>query len=549
MISPFDLGISDALATPARRAERLATFLRQGNEHERAGRLLEALEAYGAVANEADERADGHVLATALRRSAVIRRRRQEDDVALAHYRRSYEVASAIGEHVLAAEALNGVAAVHINRGDWESAREHLRRAIEVGEGSDELRGRIEQNLGIMANIEGDIAGAIAHYQRSLDSFRAARSESGCAIAYHNLGMVSADRRLWEDAERYFQASLEIAESTGDINIRAHVLLNRTEVDIARGHYEDARRHAEQALKIFDEMGAVDRKAAAYKYLGVLYRETGRPTLAEARLKTSVELAIQVGAPLAQAEASRELALLYQGLGRNQDALRLLNSSHRLFRRLNARLDLVDVGTKVAHLESVYLTIVRDWGRSIESSDTYTFGHSERVASYASVVAEALGLDDADITTVRIGAYLHDLGKVRVPHEILNKPGKLTNEEFDIMKLHPEYGLEMLASVEFPWDIKPIIRSHHEKLNGKGYPDRLQGDEVPLTAQLIGVVDVFDALTTTRSYRAAMSHEAALTEMRTCVDWWKPEVLQAFLGSVGSPAPVAGPSPGVSQPT
>ncbi len=537
MIDSPDLGISGALVIPARRAERLATFLRQGGEHERAGRLVDALEAYDAVANEAEERINGHVLATALRRSAVIRRRRQEDDAALALYHRSHDVALAIGEHILAAEALNGIAVFYVNRGDWESGRDYLERALRIGKGNEELRGRIEQNLGIMANIEGDIAAAIAHYQRSLESFRSSKNENGCAIAYHNLGMVSADRLLWEDAERYFCASLAIAETTGDINIRAHVLLNRTEVDIARGRYEDARRHAEQALQIFDDMGAVDRKSAAYKYLGILYRETGRPVLAEARLKTSVDLAIQVGAPLAQAEASRELALLYQGLGRSQDALRLLNSAHRLFRRLNARLDLVDVGTKVAHLESVYLTIVRDWGRSIESSDTYTYGHSERVASYAATVAGTLGLDDADITTIRIGAYLHDLGKVRIPHEILNKPGKLTNEEFDIMKLHPEYGLEMLASVEFPWDIKPIIRSHHEKLNGKGYPDRLKGDEVPLMAQLIGVVDVFDALTTTRSYRPAMEHESALTEMRTCVDWWKPEVLQAFLSSVGRAAP------------
>ena len=534
MIDAFDPGISGALAIPARRAERLAAYLRQGTEHERAGRLVDALESYAAVANEADERADGRVLATALRRAAGIRRRRQEPADALTLYHRSHEVANTIGEHILAAEALNGIAVVYVNRGDWESARDYLRRALDVGAESEELRGRIEQNFGVMANIEGDIAGAIAHYQRSLESFRSARNENGCAIAYHNLGMVSADRRLWDDAERYFAASLEIAETTGDVNVRAHVLLNRTEVDIARGRYEDARRHAEQALQIFDEMGAVDQKAAAYKYLGILYRETGKSTLAEARLKTSVELAVQVGASLAQAEASRELALLYQGLGRNQDALRLLNSSHRLFRRLNARLDLVDVGTKVAHLERVYLSIVRDWGRSIESSDTYTFGHSERVASYAATVAGQLGLDDADVTTVRIGAYLHDLGKVRVPHEILNKPGKLTNEEFDIMKMHPEYGLEMLASVEFPWDIKPIIRSHHEKLNGKGYPDKLRGDEVPLTAQLIGVVDVFDALTTTRSYRAAMTHETALTEMRTCVEWWKPDVLQAFLASVGA---------------
>ena len=528
MIDAFDGALARPLTAPARRAERLAAFLMQGREHERAGRLVDALEAYGAVASAADSMRDGRVLAEALRRAAGIRRRRNEPGEALALYQRSYDVARSIDEAVLAAEALNGIAVLYVHRGDWEAAREYLQRAVDTGAEHEDLRGRIEQNFGVMANIEGDIAAAVAHYQRSLTSFRAAQNDAGCAIAYHNLGMVSADRQLWDEAEGYFRASLEIADSTGDVNIRGHVLLNRTEVDLARGRYEDARRHAEQALQIFDEMGARDKKALAYKFLGMLYRETGRPMLAEARLKTAVDLAAEVDATLSQAESSRELALLYQGQGRNQDALRMLNSSHRLFGRLNARRDLVDVGTKMAHLESVYLAIVRDWGRSIESTDSYTFGHSERVASYAAALAKGLGLDDADVTTVRIGAYLHDLGKVRVPHEILNKPGKLTAEEFGIMKLHPEYGLEMLASVEFPWDIKPIIRSHHEKINGTGYPDRLRGDEIPLTAQVICVVDVYDALTTTRSYRAAMDHAAAVTEMRNCVEWWRPEVLAGF---------------------
>ena len=544
MIDAFDGALARPLTAPARRAERLAAFLRQGREHERAGRLTEALEVYGAVATAADETRDGKVLAESLRRAAGIRRRRNEPSEALALYQRSYDVARSIDDAALAAEALNGIAVLNVHRGDWESAREYLQRAIDAGAENEDLRGRIEQNFGVMANIEGDITAAIAHYQRSLSSFRAAQNDAGCAIAYHNLGMVSADRQLWDDAERYFRASLEIAESTGDVNIRGHVLLNRTEVDLARGRYEDARRHAEQALQIFDEMGARDKKALAYKFLGMLYRETGRPMLAEARLRTAVDLAAEVDATLSQAEACRELALLYQGQGRNQDALRLLNSSHRLFGRLNARRDLVDVGTKVAHLESVYLAIVRDWGRSIESTDSYTFGHSERVASYADALATALGLDDADVTTIRIGAYLHDLGKVRVPHEILNKPGKLTAEEFGIMKLHPEYGLEMLASVEFPWDIKPIIRSHHEKLNGTGYPDRLRGDEIPLTAQVICIVDVYDALTSTRSYRAAMNHAAAVAEMRNCADWWRPDVMAGFFDALrtrGSEAGVATP--------
>jgi putative nucleotidyltransferase with HDIG domain len=145
-----------------------------------------------------------------------------------------------------------------------------------------------------------------------------------------------------------------------------------------------------------------------------------------------------------------------------------------------------------------------------------------------------MALDETEMQTIRVGAYLHDLGKVRIPHEILNKPGRLTNEEFDIMKRHPEYGIELLASVEFPWDIRPIIRSHHEKIDGSGYPDRLRGDEIPMSAQLICIVDVYDALTTTRSYRGAMSQADAVAEMEKSARWWRPEVLEGFRGALQS---------------
>jgi len=98
------------------------------------------------------------------------------------------------------------------------------------------------------------------------------------------------------------------------------------------------------------------------------------------------------------------------------------------------------------------------------------------------------------------------------------------------------WGVELLASVEFPWDIKPIIRSHHERFDGNGYPDRLRGDEIPVGAQIICIVDVYDALTTTRSYRGAMSHAEALARMEESRHWWRPDVYAAFLRSVGTAA-------------
>ena len=158
------------------------------------------------------------------------------------------------------------------------------------------------------------------------------------------------------------------------------------------------------------------------------------------RLRSAVDLAVSTGSILSEAEASRELALLYQSMGRNQEALKLLNAAHRLFGRLDARVDLVDVATKVRKLEETYFAVVREWGQSIESSDSYTFGHCERVADYALGVARELGLDEQQQTTIRIGAYLHDLGKVRVPHEILNKPGSLTPEEFRVIQDAPGVG-------------------------------------------------------------------------------------------------------------
>jgi putative nucleotidyltransferase with HDIG domain len=269
--------------------------------------------------------------------------------------------------------------------------------------------------------------------------------------------------------------------------------------------------------------------SGALRALGVVYRETGRLPKAETRLRSAIELAVAAGSVLNEAEASRELALLYQTLGRNQDALRLLNAAHGLFGRLDARRDLVHVAGKVAELEGNYFAVVREWGQSIESKDSYTFGHCERVAQNAVAVAQSLGLDTQEQTTIRLGAYLHDVGKVRVPHEILNKRGPLTPDEVQIIQMHPAWGIELLAGIEFPWDLKPIIRWHHERYDGTGYPDHLCGDEVPRSAQIVGIADIYDALTTTRSYRPAMPLQQAVAMIAGARRAWSPPVFDAFL--------------------
>jgi putative nucleotidyltransferase with HDIG domain len=529
---------------PARGASSVdaRALLAEAQAREVAGDLVAAAEGYTAAATAASEAGLPAVRAEALRCLGRVRFMQQDPAGAEALLRESLAVADAAGDDVLAAEALNALGALDLHRGALVAARASFEAAMRRGgdairaQGSAPgLRGHLEQNLGVIANIEGDLPTALAHYDRSLAAFRQAGNQRGSARALNNMGMASADLRDWDAADGYFRRCLAEAEQLGDVHLRGLGLLNHTEVLLEHERYAEARESAEAALGIFDRLGVPAPKADAYRVIGVVYRQTGRAVLAEARLQDAIDLAARSGAVLAHAESCRELARLYRDMGRNIDALRLLNTAHGLFRQLGARVDLRDITAKVADLQGTYLAVVRDWGRSIESKDSYTHGHCERVADYAVELGRAIGLAGDELTTLHMGAYLHDVGKVRVPHEILTKPGRLTDEEFVLMQRHPEYGIELLDGIDFPWDIRPIIRWHHERNDGTGYPDRMRGDALPLSAQIICAADVYDALTSTRSYRAAMSAAAAVAEMRRMSGHWRADVLEAVLDTIARP--------------
>ena len=509
-----------------------ADALHTARERERAGRIPEAIDGYEAAIVAAERAGDAIVLAEALRRLAILRRHRDEAAQARELCLRSYDVARGIGHDVLAAEALNTMGGLDLANGSLEEAAQTFLRALELGGSSRQLRARVQQNLGIVANIQGELNEALARYERSLAAYRDCGDEHGCAIAYHNLGMVSADRGRLDAADCYFQESRALAERVGDVYLHALCLVNHGEVDVGRQRFEDARQKAELALALLDQLGARGAKADAYRVIGMVYRDTGRHALAESRLRSAIELAAGAGSVLNEAEASRELALLYQAMGRNQEALRMLSASHRLFHQLDARVDLVHVDGKVAALEGTYLAVIRAWGQSIESSDGFTFGHCERVARNAAAVGGILGLDEHAQRTLLLGAYLHDVGMVRVPHEILHKAGPLTRAEREVVEMHPIWGIELLADVEFPWDLKPVIRSHHERYDGSGYPDHLVAEAIPLGAQIVGILDVYDALTTARAHQPTVDRDQALERITQCRSWWSERVFAAFLRAV-----------------
>jgi putative two-component system response regulator len=213
--------------------------------------------------------------------------------------------------------------------------------------------------------------------------------------------------------------------------------------------------------------------------------------------------------------------VLITGLADREDKLRgieagaddFLNKpifSEELFARVNSLLRLKEFTDELENAESVLCTL----GLSVESRDPYTEGHCERLAESAANLGRHLGLDEASIVALRRGGYLHDLGKIAVPDEILKKGSNLTQEEWAVMKLHPITGENICRPLKSLRLVLPIIRNHHEHSDGSGYPDGLRKNEIPLLPRILQVADVYDALRTARPYKPALSHEQAALTMQ-----------------------------------
>ena len=203
-----------------------------------------------------------------------------------------------------------------------------------------------------------------------------------------------------------------------------------------------------------------------------------------------------------------------------------------LLARVGSLLKLKHRTDELERAEAVVFTLAR----SIEGKDPYTHGHCERLSDYSARLGEHLRLTEDEITALRRAGIVHDVGKIAVPDAILLKPGRLTEEEWKVVRQHPIVGERICAPLKSFRLVLPIIRHHHEKLDGSGYPDGLRGDAIPVTARVIQIVDVFDALTTDRPYKKAFSTADALQTMREEVakGWWDRSIFEEFERLVSS---------------
>jgi len=214
-------------------------------------------------------------------------------------------------------------------------------------------------------------------------------------------------------------------------------------------------------------------------------------------------------------------------------------NKEELLARVRSLLRLKQFTDELENAETVLFSLAL----SIEAKDPYTEGHCDRLSKYSVALAERLNLPDELRVALRRAGTVHDIGKVAVPEHILLKPGPLTPEEWKVMKQHPLVGERICAPLKSFRHVLPVIRHHHEKLDGSGYPDGLKGEEIPLTARILQTVDIYDALTTSRPYRKALSSKETFTLMREEVErgWWDDSLVDELEALViGSAIPLTG---------
>ncbi len=182
-----------------------------------------------------------------------------------------------------------------------------------------------------------------------------------------------------------------------------------------------------------------------------------------------------------------------------------------------------------SELQSTYLSTIKVLVSTIEAKDSYTRGHTERVGRYARMLADEMQLDKKMRETVSFGAALHDIGKLGVYENILNKPGELTDNEWEIVRSHPEVGANIIKNMKFLESACDLVRHHHERLDGKGYPDGLKGEEISLGARIVAVADSFDAMTSDRPYRKAYSYKQAINQLRIKKDKFDQDIVEVLV--------------------
>jgi len=430
-------------------------------------------------------------------------------------------------------KALRNLGVVYVELGEFEEAENTFAEAIDASRQIDDqvVYADLVNNLGAIMNMKGNHERALALYQESLQIYQALNEVRKSAYTTNNVAITLAEQGQNDEALEYFKSAYAIATSMKDAALIMIVDINLADIYLKKGDAEAAKEHCRRAQQHMIESKQINgHLVETKKIIGkIACHEKDYDTALE-NLTEAVHISRNIGAKYLEAEVLMERGKLYRSMGKHFDSLTDLEVSYHIYTSVKADNKREQTEEVINSIEQLYLEVFNQLAQQVDFKDKYTKGHSDRVASLALILAKELGLRPNGLKTIVAASLLHDLGKIKIEDSILNKAGKLDDDEFNIIKKHPELGVELLRGKEFPWDIKPLVLHHHEKINGLGYPLGLKGEDIPLGARIICIADVFDALTSDRVYRTAFSTDKALQIMEdesgTTFD---PVLLQCFV--------------------
>ena len=413
--------------------------------------------------------------------------------------------------------SLRNLGVVYTELGEFDDAELAYEEAVEIARENNFtlLIADISNNLGAIKNIKGDWQTALECYSRARSLYDQTGELRKAGYSLNNIGITLMEQEKFSQAHEAFLSALGMAAAVKDESLLLILNINLAELSFKLRNYTDAKRYSSTAEAYFREKGLKNGQLVETMIFGArIAAHEQNVNLAMQALDDALALCKELGLQYAEAETLFEKGNLLFSSSRHVEALQVLEQAIKLFKHLRAEGKAQQTETLLNSAEDLYLRVFESLAARVDEKDPYTKGHSDRVAALSHALSVKLGLSYFQTKTVVAGALLHDIGKIHTPIEILTKPGKLLPDEFDEIKKHPELGVQVLSGITLPWDVIPLIRHHHEKFDGKGYPSNLAGDAIPMGARVIAVADVFDALTSERPYRPAHVATKALKIMR-----------------------------------
>jgi len=459
-----------------------------------------------------------------------------DHDRALGYLQRALGTYRRLEDKAGICRALRNLGVVYVELGEFDETEANYIEAIAIAGqiGDQVLYADLVNNLGTIMNMKGNWKRALDLYRESLEIYKAEKETRKSAYAQNNIGITLGEKGINDEAYTYFKEAYKTATSIKDASLTLIVNINLADLSLKRGDLKNARQHCQLAEWYLIESNLVNGNLAETRKIAgkICFHEKDYDTALK-HFNESLAICQNIGVRFLEAGVLCERGTLYQATDRHLDALADLEAAYHIYTTLKAEGKRDQTEEIIASVESLYLEVFESMARQVDRKDKYTKGHSDRVAALSLLLAKELGLPTAMVKTIVAAGLLHDVGKVYIDDEVLNKPGKLSDTEYKHIQKHPELGVSLLRGKEFPWDIKPLILHHHERMDGKGYPLGLKGEDIPLGARIMCIADVFDALTSDRVYRKAFDTSKALDIMNNEMGHaFDPVLLRCFVSMI-----------------